>query len=157
MRHWLLKSEPGSFSIDDLAAAKQKTTAWDGVRNYQARNFIRDDLKIGDHGFFYHSSCELPGIAGVVSIVREAYPDATAFQKGHHHYDDASDSTNPRWYMVDVRLDRKFDSIVTLDELRKHTSGKLKDLVVLKRGNRLSITPVTISEWRFVLSLADAR
>jgi predicted RNA-binding protein with PUA-like domain len=155
MNYWLLKSEPGTFSIDHLARASRKTACWDGVRNYQARNFIRDAMKKGDQAFFYHSSCAVPGIAGVVSIVREAYPDATAFQKGHHHYDADSDPANPRWYMVDVKLQRKFDRIVGLDELRKHASDKLKDLIVLRRGNRLSITPVTKSEWQFILTLAD--
>lgn len=157
MNYWLLKTEPSSFGIDDLARAPRKTTPWDGVRNYQARNFIRDGMKKGDQGLFYHSSCETPGVAGIVSVVREAYPDATAFEKGHHHYDEDSDPTEPRWFMVDVRLERKFDGVITLDELRKHANGKLKDLIVLKRGNRLSITPVTKSEWQFILSLADAK
>lgn len=157
MNYWLLKTEPSSFGIDDLARAPRKTTSWDGVRNYQARNFIRDGMKKGDQGLFYHSSCETPGVAGIVSVVREAYPDATSFEKGHHHYDEDSDPTEPRWFMVDVRLERKFDGVITLDELRKHANGKLKDLIVLKRGNRLSITPVTKSEWQFILSLADAK
>jgi len=126
MKYWLLKSEPSAFSIDDLAKAKQKTSAWDGVRNYQARNFIRDDMKKGDRGFFYHSSCDVPGIAGTISIAREAYPDVTAFKKGHHHFDADSDPENPRWYMVDVRLETKFERVVTLDELRKHANDKLK-------------------------------
>jgi len=157
MNYWLLKSEPSSFSIDDLAQAKRRTAAWDGVRNYQARNFIRDGMKKGDQAFFYHSSCDVPGIAGVASIVREAYPDATAFDSTHHHYDADSDPANPRWYLMDVRLEKKFDRIVTLDELRKHANGKLKDLIVLKRGNRLSITPVTKTEWQFILSLAGTQ
>jgi len=154
MNYWLFKSEPSSFGIDDFAKNKQHTTGWDGVRNYQARNFLRDDMKKGDQGFFYHSSCAVPGIAGVVSVVREAYPDATAFERGHHHYDADSDVMNPRWYAVDVRLETKFSRIVTLDELRKHANGKLQDLTILKRGNRLSITPVAETEWRFILSLA---
>jgi predicted RNA-binding protein with PUA-like domain len=155
MNYWLLKSEPSTFSIDHLAKAKQRTSAWDGVRNYQARNFIRDTMKKGDLGFFYHSSCDIPGVAGTVSIVSDAYPDTTAFKKGHHHFDEDSDPKNPRWYVVDVRLETKFKRVITLDELRKHTNGKLKDLIVLKRGNRLSITPVTKDEWQFILSLAD--
>jgi len=157
MNYWLMKSEPTAFGIDDLAAAKRQTSAWDGVRNYQARNFIRDGMRKGDLAFFYHSSCDVPGVAGIVSIVREAYPDPTAFKKDHHHYDADSDPKNPRWFMVDVHLERKFDRVVTLDELRRHVKGKLRDLVVLKRGNRLSITPVTKSEWEFISSLADAR
>ena len=156
MKYWLLKSEPSTFGIDDLAKSKGKTAAWDGVRNYQARNFLRDDMKKGDLAFFYHSSCEVPGIAGVVSVVRDAYPDATAFKKGHHHYDEGSDPKNPRWYVVDVRLDRKFARVVTLDELRKH-ADKLKDLLILKRGNRLSVTPVTKSDWQFILSLVEVQ
>ena len=155
MKYWLLKSEPGTFGIDDLAKAARRTSPWDGVRNYQARNFIREMSK-GDQGFFYHSSCDEPGVAGIVTIAREAYPDATAFDRGHHHYDPDSDAENPRWFMMDVRLERKFPQVVTLDELRKHAGGKLKDMVVLKRGNRLSITPVTKSEWQFIVSLADA-
>ncbi|HTE41689.1 MAG TPA: EVE domain-containing protein [Steroidobacteraceae bacterium] len=156
MKYWLLKSEPSAFGIDDFSTMKQRKTGWDGVRNYQARNFIRDDMKEGDQGFFYHSSCAVPGIAGIVTIVREAYPDKTAFERGHDHYDADSDPTNPRWFAIDVQLERKFSRVVTLDELRAHAGGKLKDMVVLKRGNRLSITPVTKSEWQFVLSLADA-
>jgi predicted RNA-binding protein with PUA-like domain len=157
MKYWLLKSEPDTFGIDHLAKSKGKISAWDGVRNYQARNFIRDEMKKGDQAFFYHSSCEVPGVAGVVTVVRESYPDATAIQKGHHHFDAGSDPKNPRWFVVDVRLERKFDRVVTLDELRKHAGNKLKDLLILKRGNRLSVTPVTKSEWQFILSLSDTR
>ena len=157
MNYWLLKSEPSSFSIDDLAKANRQTSAWDGVRNYQARNFIRDSMKKGDQAFFYHSSCDVPGIAGIANIVKEAYPDSTAFDSAHHHFDADSDPTNPRWFMVDVRLDTKFSRVVTLDELRKHANGKLKELIVLKRGNRLSITPVTKAEWQFILSLANKK
>ena len=157
MNYWLLKSEPDTFGIDHLAKAKAKTAAWDGVRNYQARNFIRDGMKEGDLAFFYHSSCDVPGVAGVVSVVREAYPDATAFKKGHHHFDADSDPKNPRWFVVDVRLERKFQRVVTLDELRKYANNKLKDLLILKRGNRLSVTPVTKSEWQFIASLSDTQ
>jgi predicted RNA-binding protein with PUA-like domain len=156
MNYWLLKSEPSTFGIDDLAKKKQRKAGWDGVRNYQARNFMRDEMKKGDQAFFYHSSCDVPGIAGIVSIVREAYPDTTAFERGHDHFDADSDPTNPRWFAVDVQLERKFPRVVTLDELRAHGSGKLKDMIVLRRGNRLSITPVLKSEWQFILSLADA-
>lgn len=153
MNYWLMKSEPGTFGIDNLAAAKGKTTGWDGVRNFQARNFLRDGMKKGDLAFFYHSSCEVPGIAGIVKIVREAYPDPTAFDAADHHYDAASDRANPRWFMVDVKLEKKFDRIITLDELRSHQKGRLKNMIVLKRGNRLSITPVTKSEFEFIASL----
>jgi predicted RNA-binding protein with PUA-like domain len=153
MNHWLLKSEPDTFGIDHLAARPKKTTAWDGVRNYQARNMLRDSMKKGDTAFFYHSSCEIPGIAGIVRIVKEGYPDATAFDSKHHHYDADSRRDDPRWYVVDVQLVRKFKRLITLDMLRQHAADELSDFVVLRRGNRLSVTPVTKPEWDFVLSL----
>ncbi len=153
MNHWLLKSEPDAFSIDDLAKAPKKTSAWDGVRNYQARNMLRDSMKKGDLAFFYHSSCEVPGIAGIVSVAREGYPDETAFDPKHHHYDADSNKESPRWFVVDVKLVRKLDRIITLDELRRHAAKTLKDFVLLRRGNRLSVMPVTKKDWDFVLSL----
>lgn len=153
MNYWLMKSEPATFGIDDLARAKNRTTAWDGVRNYQARNFLRDQMKKGDLAFFYHSSCDVPGIAGIVKIVREGYPDRTAFDSKDDHYDPDSDSQSPRWYVVDVQLEKKFDDIITLDALREHAKGPLKDMLLLKRGNRLSITPVTKQEWAFINTL----
>ncbi|HWG71316.1 MAG TPA: EVE domain-containing protein [Steroidobacteraceae bacterium] len=153
MNHWLFKSEPDSFSIDALAKAPRQTTAWDGVRNYQARNMLRDSIKKGDQAFFYHSSCAVPGIAGIVAVVKEGYPDKTAFDPGHHHYDADSDAHEPRWFVVDVKLVRKFDRIITLDELRRHAGKALKDFVLLRRGNRLSVMPVTHKEWEFVLTL----
>jgi predicted RNA-binding protein with PUA-like domain len=157
MNYWLLKSEPDSFSIDDLAAAPKQTATWDGVRNFQARNMLRDSMKKGDQAFFYHSSCEVPGIAGIVSVVKEGYPDKTADDPSHHHYDDKNrgqgSSGEPRWYVVDVKLVRKFKRIISLDQLRIHQSKALRDLVVLRRGNRLSVTPVTKKDWLFVLSL----
>jgi predicted RNA-binding protein with PUA-like domain len=153
MNHWLLKSEPDSFSIDDLGRAARQTSAWDGVRNYQARNMLRDSMKKGDLAFFYHSSCAVPAIAGIVSIVREGYPDATAFDPEHHHYDAGSNKNSPRWFVVDVHLVRKFERLVTLDELRRHAAKKLKDFVLLRRGNRLSVMPVSKKDWEFVLTL----
>jgi len=157
MNYWLLKSEPDSFSIDDLAAAPKKTAAWDGVRNFQARNMLRDSMKKGDQAFFYHSSCALPGIAGIVSVVKEGYPDKTADDPSHHHYDADNRaqgaSGEPRWFVVDVKLVRKFKHIISLEQLRVHQSKALRDLVVLRRGNRLSVTPVSQKDWRFVLSL----
>jgi predicted RNA-binding protein with PUA-like domain len=153
MNYWLMKSEPSTFGIDDLRKAKHHTTGWDGVRNYQARNYLRE-MKKGDLVFFYHSSCEVPGIAGIASIAREAYADATAFDAKHDHYDADSDPDNPRWFMVDVKLVKKLDRVVTLEELRAHAGGKLKNMIVLKRGNRLSITPVTKAEWELITSLA---
>ena len=153
MNHWLMKSEPDTFSIDDLAARPKKTTAWDGVRNHQARNMLRDSMKKGDAAFFYHSSCAVPGIAGIVSIEKAGYPDETAFDPRHAHYDAESKPAEPRWYVVDVKLIRKLSRIITLDELRKHAAVELADLLVLKRGNRLSVTPVTKKSWDFILSL----
>lgn len=152
MNYWLMKSEPDTFSIDSLAAARGKTAAWDGVRNFQARNFLRDQMKKGDLAFFYHSSCAEPGIVGTVSVVREGYPDHTAFERKHDHYDPDSDPEQPRWYMVDVKLERKFARTITLEELRTH-AARLKDMLLLKRGNRLSITPVTKDEWQFINAL----
>jgi len=152
MNYWLMKSEPSVFGIEHLAKARNSTTGWDGVRNFQARNYLKEMQK-GDLLFFYHSSCDVPGIAGVAAIQREAYPDPTQFDEKNDHYDAKSDPENPRWYMVDVKLVRKFDKVIPLDELRKHAGGKLKDMIVLRRGNRLSITPVTKSEWSFIESL----
>ena len=152
MNYWLMKSEPDTFSIDSLAAARGKTAAWDGVRNFQARNFLRDQMKKGDRAFFYHSSCAEPGIVGIVTVAREGYPDHTAFERGHDHYDPDSDPQQPRWYMVDVTLTRKFARIITLEELRTH-AAQLPQMLLLKRGNRLSITPVTKDEWQFINAL----
>lgn len=157
MRYWLFKSEPDAFSIDALASAPRRTSHWDGVRNYQVRNMIRDEIRRGDLGFFYHSSCAAPGIVGVVEVVREGYPDHTAFDPGSKYFDAGSDPSNPRWYMIDVRLVRRFAQPVTLDELRRHAGGELKEMLVLRRGNRLSITPVTAREWKFINSLAGER
>ncbi len=152
MNYWLLKSEPNAFSIDDLAAATKKRTCWDGVRNYQARNMMQE-MKNGDLCFFYHSSCPEPGIVGIVKVVRQAYPDHTAFDPDDQHYDPKSNSEEPRWFMVDVRIVRKFARIVSLSELRKHADGPLSDMVLLRRGNRLSVMPVTKKQWEHILSL----
>jgi predicted RNA-binding protein with PUA-like domain len=154
MNYWLFKSEPDGFSIDDLARSRDATTAWDGVRNYQVRNMIRDQMRAGDRGFFYHSSCEAPGIVGVVRVVRAGYPERAALDPKHRYYDADSDPANPRWYSVDVRLERRIDPPITLETLRKHAHGALENMLVLRRGNRLSVTPVSAGEWRFVLSLA---
>jgi predicted RNA-binding protein with PUA-like domain len=153
MNYWLMKSEPSTFGIDTLASLKNKTTGWDGVRNFQARNFLKAMQK-DDLALFYHSSCDVPGVAGIVRIVKEAYPDASAFNAKDDHYDPQSDADNPRWYAVDVKLEKKFARVISLEELRSHQSGKLKNMIVLKRGNRLSITPVTKSEFDFITSLA---
>jgi predicted RNA-binding protein with PUA-like domain len=151
MKYWLMKSEPASFSIDDLARAPRKTTAWDGVRNYQARNMLRDEMQKADQVLFYHSSCEVPGVAGIAEVVRTAYPDPTAFDAKHHHYDPDSDPDDPRWFMVDVRLVRKLKRVITLDELR--SARGLAGMQLLKRGNRLSVMPVSAQEWQRVLAL----
>ena len=153
MNHWLLKSEPDSFSIEDLAAKPKQTTAWDGVRNYQARNTLRDSMKKGDTAFFYYSSCDVPGIAGIVRVVKEGYPDKTAFDPKDDHYDPDSDPKSPRWFVVDVKLVRKLKRIITLDELRRHADDELAAMRLLQRGNRLSVTPVSEAEWEFILTL----
>jgi predicted RNA-binding protein with PUA-like domain len=153
MKHWLLKSEPDVFGIDDLESAPGRTTGWEGVRNYQSRNMLRDDFRKGDLTFFYHSSCAVPGIAGIVEVVREAYPDPTQFDAKSAYYDPSSTRDAPRWYSVDVRLEKRIEPVITLPELRAHVGGALRDMVLLKRGNRLSVTPVSTAEWRFILSL----
>ncbi len=153
MNHWLMKSEPNDFSIDDLRTAPGRTTYWDGVRNYQARNFMRDQMKRGDLVFYYHSNCAEPGIVGIAKVVREAYPDHTAFDTGDKHYDPKSDPDKPRWHMVDIQYKRKLKRVIHLSELREYGDQQLKNLALLRRGNRLSITPVGTKEWEFILGL----
>lgn len=153
MKHWLIKTEPSVFGIDELAAARSRTTSWEGVRNYQARNLIRDQIRKGDQAFLYHSSCEQPGIAGIVSVVRAAYPDRTALDPGDDHYDAASNAADPRWYTFDVKLVRRLKRIITLDELRKHAGSALEGMIVLRTGNRLSVMPVEDAHWRFIIAL----
>jgi predicted RNA-binding protein with PUA-like domain len=153
MSYWLMKTEPSTFSIDDLAKAPRSTTGWDGVRNFQARNMLRDQMKRGDQAFLYYSSTEVPGIAGVMEITKEGYPDPTAFDPKHHHYDPDSDREKPRWYMVDVKLKERFSRIITLAELREHAAKELKGMVLLRPGNRLSVTPVEAAHWKFIRSL----
>lgn len=157
MNYWLMKSEPEAFSIDDLARAPRKTTCWDGVRNYQARNMLRDEMKKGDLAFFYHSNCEVPGIVGTVEIVREGYPDHTAFDPDDHHFDPKSDPENPRWFMVDVKLRKKFPRVVSLRELKTYADRELHDFRLLAKGNRLSVMPVTATQWRFIESLSQGK
>jgi predicted RNA-binding protein with PUA-like domain len=150
----LMKSEPGCFSIDDLAKRSKKTEHWDGVRNYQARNMMRDQMRKGDKAFFYHSNCDSPGIVGMVEIVTEAYPDFTAFDLNHQHYDPKSTCDNPRWFMVDVQFLDKFSQGVSLEELKQNPY--LKSMTVLRKGNRLSITPVATEEWKLIIKLAKS-
>jgi predicted RNA-binding protein with PUA-like domain len=145
MRYWLMKSEPDVFSVDALAARPDRTEPWSGVRNYQARNYMRDGMRPGDLAFFYHSSCAQPGIAGIVEIASAAYPDATQFERSSEYYDPAATREKPRWFNVDVRLVRK-TRLVSLQELRSRR--ELASMLVLRRGNRLSITPVTAREWK---------
>jgi predicted RNA-binding protein with PUA-like domain len=154
LKYWLMKSEPDEFSIDDLANARGQTTSWFGVRNYQARNFMRDEMKVGDLAFFYHSSCPEPGIAGIVSISASAHPDTSQFDPKSPYYDAKSTRAAPRWVNVDVKLVEK-TRLVSLDELRSQPA--LADMVTLRRGNRLSITPVTPAEWKAVVALAKRK
>ena len=151
MKYWLMKSEPDVFGIDDLKNAPGMTEAWDGVRNYQARNMMRDDMKPGDLAFFYHSNCKEPGIAGIMEIVRDGYPDMTAFDPDAKYFDPKSDPANPRWYRVDVRYVRKLKRIITLSELKKHS--EVDGLSLVRRGNRLSIMPVNRQQWEYILTL----
>jgi predicted RNA-binding protein with PUA-like domain len=153
MQYWLMKSEPDVFGIDDLERAPRRTTGWEGVRNYQARNMLRDDFRKGDRAFFYHSSCEVPGVAGVVKVVREAYPDPTQFDAKSEYYDAKSTRAAPRWFSVDVRLENRIEPVITLPELREHAAGALREMLILKRGNRLSVTPLTAEEWRCIVAL----
>ena len=151
MQRWLMKSEPGEFSIDDLKASPKQTNMWDGVRNYQARNMIRDSIKKGDLAFFYHSACAEPGIVGVMEVVKEAYPDPTAFEPDDKHFDPKSDPKDPRWFVVDLKFKRKLKRTLTLSELK--TCKQLSEMRLLQRGNRLSVMPVEQAEWDFILSL----
>ena len=151
-RHWLLKSEPTAFSWDDLWAAPKRTTSWDGVRNYQARNLLRDEMRVGDLAFFYHSSADPTAIMGVCEIVRAGYPDDTAFDARSGHFDPKSDRANPTWYMVDIRAVKPFKHPVTLARLREERG--LANMVLLQRGSRLSVQPVTEREWEIVNRIA---
>ena len=150
MAYWLMKSEPDEFSIDDLVRAPRKTTPWFGVRNYQARNFMRDAMKVGDGVLFYHSSCPEPGIAGLAEVSSTPYPDATQFDRKSPYYDAKSTRDEPRWILVDVKLVKK-TPLLTLEEMRADPA--LEGMVTLRRGNRLSITPVTPAEWKAITRL----
>lgn len=150
-KFWLLKSEPETFSIDDLITAPHQTSSWEGVRNFQARNMLRDQIKRGDQAFFYHSNCAIPGIVGIVEITKEGYPDATAFDPQSPYYDPKSVPNNPRWYMVDVCFKKKLKRIITLIELKQHM--ELKNMPLVKKGNRLSVMPVSDDEWTYILTL----
>ena len=153
MRYWLMKSEPDTFGIDALAAAPKQTTSWEGVRNFQARNMLRDEMAVGDLAFFYHSSCPEPGIAGVVEVVRSGYPDASAWNPRSPYYDPKSPKNKPLWYTVDVQLQERTSQLLPLAMLREHATKQLDGLLLLRRGNRLSITPVDRAHWKFIRSL----
>ncbi len=149
MAYWLMKSEPDVYSIDDLK--KDKREPWDGIRNYQVRNMFRDQMKIGDLAFFYHSNCKPPAVVGIMSIVSKAYPDPTQFDPQSRYFDGKSDPENPRWLLVDVKYKRKLKREITLSELKEHK--KLQDFRLTQRGNRLSVIPVTKKEWDLILNL----
>ena len=151
MNYWLMKSEPDCFSLDHLRARPKQTEHWDGVRNYQARNFMRDGMSKGDLAFFYHSSCAEPGIAGIVKIVRAGYPDHTAWDPDHEHFDPKSSPANPIWTMVDVKFERAFAQPISLTAL-KHNPA-LAGMPLLQRGTRLSVLPVTEKQWKAILKM----
>ena len=146
-----MKSEPTEFSIDDLENRPNKTEPWDGVRNYQARNMMRDEMKKGDLVYFYHSNCDEPGIVGIIQVTREGYPDLTAFDHNDKHYDPKSHPENPRWFHVDVKFKKKLNRTITLQELRN--IKQLQNMKLLQKGNRLSIMPITKKEWDTILDL----
>lgn len=151
MNYWLMKSEPDTFGIDDLRNKPGQIEPWDGVRNYQARNMMRDEMKLGDLVFFYHSNCELPGIVGIMEIVKEGYPDCSAFDPDDKHFDPKSDAEQPRWFRVDVKYVKTLSRNLSLKELKNHP--ELADLALVRRGNRLSIMPVSKDQWEFILRL----
>jgi predicted RNA-binding protein with PUA-like domain len=149
MNYWLMKSEPDTFSIDDLE--RVGIEPWNGVRNYQARNMIRDVMRAGDLAFFYHSSCEMPAIVGIMEITRDPYPDPTALDASSPYYDPKSSAATPRWYIVDVRFVRRLKHTISLQQLK--LDSRLQDMALLRRGNRLSVMPVTAQQWKYILSL----
>jgi len=149
MKHWLMKSEPEAFSIEDLK--RKRIEAWDGVRNYQARNFMRDGMRPGDKVFFYHSNCAEPGIAGIAEVVTDAYPDPSQFDAKSKYFDPASKHEEPRWMLVDVKFVKKLRRTITLDELKGHDA--LAEMPLLRKGNRLSVMPVGAADWKYILAL----
>ncbi len=151
MNYWLMKSEPDVFGIDDLKKMPKQTEHWDGVRNYQARNMMRDGMKKGDHVFFYHSNCKVPGIVGIMEVVKEGYPDFTAHNPESKYYDPKSTDDNPRWFMVDIKYTRHLKRTISLDELKVQPG--LEDMAVVRKGNRLSINPVTAEQWQIILGM----
>ena len=154
-QYWLVKSEPDVFSLDDLAKSKNKTTHWDGVRNYQARNFMRDQMKKGDGVLFYYSNADPKAVAGYCEVVKEGYPDHTQFDPENKHFDPKADPANPPWIMVDIRFVKKFKNPVTLEGIK--ANPKLKKMRLVQRGNRLSVMPVEKSEWDEILKMGDQK
>ncbi|MGB7327176.1 MAG: EVE domain-containing protein [Rubripirellula sp.] len=152
--YWLMKTEPTTYSIDDLAGDPDQTTCWEGVRNYQARNLLRDDFSVGDRVLFYHSACKEPAVVGTATVVREGYPDSHAFDRRSKYFDQKSSPDKPTWYMVDIKLDEKLESPVTLKAMRERAG--LKDMVLLQKGSRLSVQPVKKKEFDTVLKMAGA-
>lgn len=150
-RHWLMKSEPDAFSIDDLA--RVGTEPWTGVRNYQARNFMRNGMRVGDGVLFYHSNCTPPGIVGIATVATEAYPDPTQFDRTSHYFDPKATPEEPRWFNVDVRFERKLSRIIPLDEIRAHRDDLGEEFELTRRGSRLSVLPVSAAQWKLLLSL----
>lgn len=154
-RYWLFKSEPDAFSFDDLLASPKQTTLWDGVRNYQARNLLRDDVQVGDGVLYYHSSCQPPHVAGIAEVVRAGYPDPTQFDAGSRYHDPGSDPEDPRWFCVDVKAVRGLEEPLPLATLK--SDPRLADMMLCRRGARLSVQPVTAVEWRRVRTLAGLK
>ncbi|WP_088331070.1 EVE domain-containing protein [Lacimicrobium sp. SS2-24] len=155
MAYWLFKTEPQTFSIEDLASRTEQTEPWDGIRNYQARNLLRDQVRLGDLVFIYHSSCPEPGIVGIAKVVREAYPDATQFNPQSRYFDPKSEPQQPRWVQVDVKLTEMFAQTVSLKRIKAET--RLQDMILVKKGSRLSIQPVTDAQWQILLSMAKRK
>lgn len=153
MRYWLMKSEPDTYSYENLLKEKRGQGHWEGVRNFQARNFMKNEMKVGDQAFFYYSSCPEPGIVGIAEVASEPYPDHTQFDEKSEYYDPTSRKERPKWWMVDVKPIRKFKNFVSLKQMRE-TPG-LDEMITLRRGNRLSITPVTEKEWDVIVKLGD--
>ena len=152
-QYWLMKSEPDEVSIDDLMAAPQHTMPWFGVRNYQARNFMRDGMQVGDGVLFYHSNCKVPGIAGLARVASKAYPDDTQFDRKSPYYDPKATREEPRWMLVDVAFERKFEQVIALEEIRQHADALGEGFALTSKGTRLSVMPVTAAQWKLLLSL----
>jgi len=155
MKYWLVKSEPSVFSVDDLAACPGQTRWWKHVRNYQARNFMRDEMQVGDRVFFYHSNTEIPGIVGIAEVVSAPYPDPDAFDPEARYYDPKSDPENPTWFLVDIRLVTRLDQPIPLKKIKEHATA-LGDLALIRKGNRLSVIPLAEDQWDYIMSLRAA-